>query len=197
MIKILNELIDKNLNFMCKSKSGEIKYNNFIDLKGRKLVQPMLISTRGKGQWLAGEMKDKGLIKAHGEVCIVSELGYDIFQKGGWLKHLESQKTLFQKQMELQAKEEAKEKLITDKLEIDYKLSKWQIKTFWWIFGFGLFGGIYGAIDLITTLSKPTDSQQEQITKEQMESELSKLRTLILDQKNPDSLNKPKPTKTP
>ena len=70
-----------------------------------------------------------------------------------------------------------------NKLHNDSKLSELQLKTFWWIFGLGIFGGLYSGYDFIKNLTKPEDVKKEEITKEEMESELSKLRTLILTQK--------------
>lgn len=69
------------------------------------------------------------------------------------------------------------------KLHNESKLSDWQIKTFWPLFIFGLFGGLYSTYDIIKNLGKEENVQSKQITKEEMESELSKLRTLILTQK--------------
>lgn len=77
--------------------------------------------------------------------------------------------------------------LTEKKLYNDSKLSEWQVKTFWWLFAFGIFGGLYSGYDIINNLTKEENDQQKQITKEQLESELSKLRTLILTQKK-DSL---------
>ena len=81
-----------------------------------------------------------------------------------------------------------KERITFENSKIDLRLKKWQLKTFWWIFGFGIFGGLYSGIDIIKNLAKPKDVKQEQVTKSEMELELSKLRTLILNQKRVDSL---------
>jgi hypothetical protein len=69
------------------------------------------------------------------------------------------------------------------KLHNEATLSDWQLKTFWYLFIFGLFGGVYSAYDIIKNLTKVEIVQSKQITVEEMESELSKLRTLILTQK--------------
>lgn len=74
------------------------------------------------------------------------------------------------------------------KLHNDSKLSEWQVKTFWPLFIFGIFGGLYGGYDIIKNLTKSEDVKQELVTKSEMESELSKLRTLILIQKKEGSL---------
>lgn len=87
--------------------------------------------------------------------------------------------------LEAENKQEAKDKeAVRKKLHNDSKLSDWQVKTFWFLFIFGIFGGLYSGYDIIRNLTKEENSQSKQITKEEMESELSKLRTLISTQKN-------------
>lgn len=74
------------------------------------------------------------------------------------------------------------------KLYNDSKLSEWQVKTFWIALSFGVFGGLYSGCDFfIKILTNEETNQEKQVPKEQMESELSKLRILISDQKK-DSL---------
>lgn len=77
------------------------------------------------------------------------------------------------------------------KLHNESKLSDWQVKTFWPLFIFGLFGGLYSAYDIIKNLTTADTIREKQVTKEQMELELSKLRTLILIQKKDTLLNHP------
>jgi hypothetical protein len=77
------------------------------------------------------------------------------------------------------------------KLHNESKLSDWQVKTFWPLFIFGLFGGLYSAYDIIKNLTNVENVKSKQITKEEMESELSKLRTLILSQKRDTLLTHP------
>ncbi len=77
------------------------------------------------------------------------------------------------------------------KLHNDSKLSEWQVKTFWWIFGFAIIGtglSVYNFINSLT-LSKDATQQEVRITKK--ESELSKLHTLISTQKKDSLLNRP------
>jgi hypothetical protein len=76
------------------------------------------------------------------------------------------------------------------KLHNDSKLSEWQVKTFWWIFGFAIIGtglSVYNFINSLT-LSKDVIQQEVRITKTELES--SKLRILISNQKK-DSLLTP------
>ena len=73
---------------------------------------------------------------------------------------------------------------ITDsKLQNDFKLSHWQLKTYWPLFIFAVFGGLYSGYDFIKNLNKKENAQSKLVTKEEMETELSKLRTLILNKK--------------
>ena len=65
----------------------------------------------------------------------------------------------------------------------DAKLSKWQVKYFWYIFAFGLVGGIYSTVEIIKSLTTSENAKEKQVTKEELELELTKLRTLILTQK--------------
>ena len=74
---------------------------------------------------------------------------------------------------------------------VDSKLSQWQVKTFWIALSFGVFGGIYSGYDFIKSLTNEDTNQEKQVTKEQLESELSKLRILISDQKKDSLLIRP------
>jgi DNA-binding MarR family transcriptional regulator len=89
-----------------------------------------------------------------------------------------------------------KERITFENSKIDLRLKKWQLKTFWWIFGFGIFGGLYSGLDIIKNLTKPKDVKQQQVTKSEMELELSKLRTLILNQKKDGLLKLPNSEKS-
>ena len=78
------------------------------------------------------------------------------------------------------------------KLYNDSKLSQWQVKTFWIALSFGVFGGLYSGCDFfIKILTNEETNQEKQVTKEQLESELSKLRILISDQKKDSLLIRP------
>jgi len=96
---------------------------------------------------------------------------------------------------ELKKKQEAQEKIQqiqNKKLEDDAKLSKWQVRTFWWFFGFSLVSLCYGVYDFITDLNSDKSLDRIELSNQQLESELSKLRTLVLDQKTVDSLHNSK-----
>ncbi|RYJ51093.1 hypothetical protein DR871_014320 [Flavobacterium petrolei] len=98
--------------------------------------------------------------------------------------------------LESDVKQEFKDKeAVRKKLHNDSKLSDWQVKTFWFLFVFGIFGGLYSGYDIIKNLTKEENVKSKQITKEEMESELSKLRTLILSRKKDSSSIPPNPEK--
>ena len=82
--------------------------------------------------------------------------------------------------------------ILKDKELNDAKLSKWQVKYFWYIFAFGLLGGIYSTVEIIKSLTIKEDVKEKPISKAELESEIAKLRTLILDQKRIDSLRNSK-----
>ncbi|HCE55610.1 MAG TPA: hypothetical protein DER05_11710 [Lutibacter sp.] len=74
-----------------------------------------------------------------------------------------------------------------EKSIIDFRLKKWQIKTFWPIFILAIIGSILSINNFISSLkaSKNTDKLEQRI--EKMESELEKSQTSISNQKNFDS----------
>ena len=79
---------------------------------------------------------------------------------------------------------------------LDIKLKKRKLKTFWWSFGFAVIIFGFSVYNFINNLS-PSESvikQEERI--EKMESELEKLQTSILNQKTKDSLSNSKVLKT-
>ena len=111
----------------------------------------------------------------------------DIFlnSNGGFEKTYETRKLIENEELRL--------KRIQDKkLENDAKLSKWQVRTFWWFFGFSLVSFCYGVYDFITDLNSDKSLKKIGLSNQQLESELSKLRTLVLDQKTVDSLRNSK-----
>lgn len=108
----------------------------------------------------------------------LSDRGKEISEKGGWLVHLQDEKRK-------KKREESKE-------QFDFEFSRARAKTFWWLFGFAVFGGAYSVYDLISNLTKSKSEPQEQTPKEETESELFKQHTLLLTQKNLDSLRNSK-----
>ena len=171
MIKNINHDIDVNLKVLYESTDGTISKYAFLGeevisdedrfvsiLESENLIDPLIV-----------------------DICKLSKFGLDVSEKGGWLKYLES--------LDEQKIEQSRKQIILDqKLVNESKLLKWQVKTFWWFFVIAIFGGMYSGYDIILNLTKKEDVKQELISKEQLESELSKLRILISDQKTADSL---------
>ena len=69
------------------------------------------------------------------------------------------------------------------KLHNESKLSEWQVKTYWWIFGFAVIGFVFGIYNFTSSLTPSKDIIRQEQSIKKMESELSKLRILILTQK--------------
>lgn len=183
MIADIDNIIEINLRIIAESQGFKNFRTRFIDLDGNKLRD---------SERLAKNMESKGLIDfdhIKGYKCELTEFGLQVFQNGGWLKYLSTQHETDRDQI---IKREKVERLNTGKLTYEYKLSKWKVKTFWWIFGIAIFSGVYSFYDIISKVTSVEKSKENLVTKEQMESELSKLRTLILDQKSIDSLHNSK-----
>jgi hypothetical protein len=68
-------------------------------------------------------------------------------------------------------------------------LKKWQVKTFWPIFGIAFIGFGFSVYNFINNLSSARKSEQQKVRIVKMESELEKLRISILNQKTTDYLN--------
>ncbi len=114
---------------------------------------------------------------------ILSKIGESVINKhGGFEKYL----------LYLDKENKEKEKLYkieNDKLLLDAKLSRWQVKVFWYVFILGLIGGIY---TIYSILNSAFGESQEQKIENILESKLKELQQadknsdLILES---DSLN--------
>jgi len=93
---------------------------------------------------------------------------------------------------ELKEKGAKKERIEFENSVIDLKLKKWQLKTFWWIFGFAVIGSGLSLYNFINNLSPSKNVKQQEERIEKMESELEKLKISISNQKIKDSLNNSK-----
>ncbi|WP_298767712.1 hypothetical protein [uncultured Polaribacter sp.] len=123
-------------------------------------------------------------------LSILSELENKDFFKYNEKHHLsEYGLSILQEWESFFTQKEKDEKAERFKLHNESILSGWKRKTFWYIFAFGLFGGIYSGIDLFKKITSNKEVPKKQVTKQEMEEELSKLRTLVLTQKKIDSLN--------
>lgn len=102
---------------------------------------------------------------------------YCLTQKGKDLKdqHLTYNDYLKQ-QKEINAKLSHLNSLYNEKIVNEAKLSKLKVKTFWWIFFFGLFGGIYSCYSII-----------EKITQEGTESKINRIMDAKLQDTKPNN----------
>jgi hypothetical protein len=160
---------------------NELKYfllkTKFENQKNKKDDTDFFELVKNKLNWkeyltILSELDNKDFFE-NGERHILSEYGLSTLQQ--W-ENFFTQK-------------EKDEKAERFKLHNESIMSGWKRKTFWAIFIFGLFGGVYSGIDLFNKITSSKEVQKEQLTKQEMEEELTKLRTLILTQKKADSLN--------
>lgn len=122
MIQNINQLIEINLKKICESNRKEVFTMEILDIEGNEIVSHF------RGLQVAEEMRDRKLIKINKELCSVTEYGYEIFQKGGWLNHIENEKNLREKEIK---EKTTREKIDLEKASTELKLNKWLIKTKW------------------------------------------------------------------
>lgn len=183
MIENRDKLIEINLKLVAESKDKGVLWENFIDENGNNL------DSRKR---LAEYLEEVGVIElesSHRQVCFISDLGLNILENGGWFEYLQEFKLVEKEKNRLKEKVE---KIEIAKLNNEYKLSKWKVKTYWLVLGLAIFGGIYSLFDFISLISKKTPPAVNTVTQEELKLEISKLRTLILSQRNLDSLRNPK-----
>ena len=99
---------------------------------------------------------------------------------------------IYQDELNRLEKEEERENLSMIKLKWDTKLSKWQVKTFWPVFVFGLIGFIFGVFNFVDNLNKTKSIEELQQDNRNIQEEVSRLHTLVLDPKTVDSLHNSK-----
>jgi predicted transcriptional regulator len=117
---------------------------------------------------------------------IMTPHGQEIFNDyGGIEKYNEHQKEKQEEKLRL-------EKKANDKLHDDAKLSKWQVKTFWPVFVFGLIGFIFGVFNFVDSRIKTKSIEELQQDNRNIQEEVSRLHTLVLDPKTVDSLHNSK-----
>lgn len=117
---------------------------------------------------------------------ILTQHGQNIFEVyGGIEKYNEHIKKQQEEKLSLEEK-------VNDKLHNDAKLSKWQVKTFWPVFIFGIFSFILGLYNFITQIEDSRKTKELQIELKNTQEEVSRLRTLVLSPKTVDSLHNAK-----
>lgn len=88
---------------------------------------------------------------------IISKKGKDIWEKFASIeKYIKNNNEIIAEQKQI--KQIEKQKLIHDS-----KISKWQAKTFWWLFFIGLIGGICGIISLVMQIQENTNKPKPTI----------------------------------
>ena len=116
-------------------------------------------------------------------VSTIDRITIDFMENGGFV-------TLFNDLKKQKQNQNKFDKIKNNKLINEYRLSSFKLKTFWVFFGISILSIIYNSVNFISNLNRQVDEQQEVKTIKQLELELSKLRTLILDQKSLDSLHR-------
>lgn len=119
---------------------------------------------------------------AHGQY-IISKKGEEIVNVyGGIDKYLEHESAE-------KAERNRLEKLKNEKLYLDTKLARWQVKTFWYVFIFGLFGGFYSMYSMIDSFVGESEEQRiERILENKLQEREQKQKTSTY-QTNIDSLS--------
>jgi hypothetical protein len=102
---------------------------------------------------------EEGILEIWGDAgkLIISKRGKDIWEKfASTEKYLEDNN-------KKNAEQERFRYLEKQKLIHDSKISKWQAKTFWWVFFIGLIGGICGIISLVMQIQEKTSNPKPTI----------------------------------
>lgn len=178
----IDGLIEKNLNLLGKSEDHSLWKYDFVDKNGNSLDDE---------DRFAEYLEQKKLISieySSRKRCDLTETGYEIFKNGGWLEFIRLKGLLEEKALSEDKRRKAIDKVNVEKLIYEHKLSKWKVKTFWPVFGFGLIGFIFGVYNFIDNQKTEKYIEFQELTNQQIKSELSNLNTLILVQKNLDSL---------
>ncbi len=179
MFENLDELIDLNLKLIFRER----------DQKGWLYgLQNHLGNNLRESERLAEIMYNKGLVDIKGENVLLTEMGYEICKTGSWLKVVETQKLLDKKEEAEQKLREQTEMVQSEKVIYDYRLAKWKVKTFWPLFAFAVIGAGLSLYNFIILLSPSKNQEQQELRIEQMESDMSKLRSMISNKISLDSL---------
>jgi hypothetical protein len=89
---------------------------------------------------------------------VITKKGQDIIQKfnGKIEEYLRDKDKIQEEYLKL-------EQARNVKLYYDLKHSKWQARTFWWVFIFGLIGGICGIISLVMQINEKANKPESKI----------------------------------
>lgn len=127
-------------------------------------------------------IKDWGIYGKH----IISKKGEEIVNVyGGIDKYLEHEQ-------EVRAENIRLDKARHEKIYNDAKLSKWQAKTFWFVFIFGLIGGVYTIYSIIHSAIGESEEQKIERILERKLTEQEQKQKVSTYQTNIDTLSKDK-----
>jgi hypothetical protein len=120
MIKNINDLIELNLNLICKNVKRRFSIYDLKDVNNKEMDSV-------ERKQLSNIMESKGLIVIEGEMCLIDEPGLKVFNDGGWLKCLYSKK-----QQDIEQSNSLKEKddLELRKTKADVELTELTLKEF-------------------------------------------------------------------
>jgi len=180
-IEVLDFIIEKILEFDYPIESNAIINNGFLNEYNeteREYEFSRLISVINDLK--CG--KSKNNYSTPGDTIERNEQTLKFKKRGGFKKY-------YQDELIKKTKEEEIKQLSNIKLFWDSKLSKWQVKTFWPVFVFGLVGFIFGLYNFIDNLNKTESIEVLKQNNQYIQEEVSRLRTLVLDQKTVGSLH--------
>lgn len=144
------EKIDKIL-----LKFGEERPLSFLDNCEYIIGVP---TTAMEHHLLRDTMLTRNLIDTEGhDIFFITPFGREVLKSGGWLEYLERESK------DLKLKQEF-EDIQFEKLKYDAKLSKWQVKTFWYIFFLSICGVISLGIQIFDKLTDTTTIDKKTLT---------------------------------
>lgn len=135
------------------------------------------------------------IIQSYGiATCIESEIYPSYIVKNNGMRNF-SNKGGFDNIHQVESKRISDENefsdLTTKKLKIDLTIAKWQKITFWPVLIGGAIGFILGIVNTVDGKSKTKSIEVLQQDNLNIQTEVSRLRILILDRENADSLRNP------
>lgn len=181
----LDENYIKELNFDSINKNIELNLNLISKYPRNSFLNTFIVLTSenelpaNPKKTIIDLMKIEQLIDIPNEHMLnLTKFGYEIVRKGGWIKHLEQEKI--------------KSNRLLRKDIIDFSLSKFKYYTFWPVFIFAFVGFVFSVTNFLNNQKNQDNVKLQEQRIEQMELELTKLQTSILNQNNPDSFPRSK-----
>ena len=133
-----DQIIDKILAELNRQRGGTMFVASYCEDLGLDDFAYIAFVDRLEAEGLA----TKG---SPGHRMTITDFGRQVCKNGGWLLQVDT--------INANKKAAANDKqLASEKLRHDTKISRWQVKTFWWIFFGGFIGGLMGATSLVLEL---------------------------------------------